>query len=160
MKLYLTYIGTLLAVVLFTTTGCNLDDNLLNADESQDNSAFDDGAFAKASRGGTIWADDELFGTVGTPTNFKPGHGPFDELYNVAQAGTTFKDEVGAISESKPGDQDFNGGRWHVNFLKEGVPLDKYLNASSVEDLDLNDFKGTDVYFECPLLPKRGNNGN
>lgn len=107
-----------------------------------------------AQRGGKIWADCRLFGTVGTPAHFKPGKGPFDELYNVQPAGTTFKAGVTAISESRPGDQDFNGGRWHVNVLKAGVPLDKYLNACSVEDLDLNDFMGTGTYFECPLLPR------
>jgi hypothetical protein len=154
MKLYLTYIGTLLALVLFTTTACNLDDNLLNSDNSQDNSAFDNAAFSKVGKGGMIWADDQLFATIGTPAHFKPGNGPFDELYNVAPAGTAFKDGVTAISESKPGDKDFNGGRWHVNVLKAGVSLNKYLNASSAEDLDLDDFMGTDIYFECPLRPR------
>ena len=99
-----------------------------------------------------IWADCELFGTIGTPATFKPGSGKFDELYTGA-----FKDGVGAISESRPGDMDFNGGRWHVNVLKDGVPLDKYTSACSVEELDLDDFMGTTTYFECPLLPRRGN---
>jgi hypothetical protein len=43
-----------------------------------------------------------------------------------------------------------------MNVLKEGVPADKYANACSVEDLDLNDFESTSNYFECPLLPRRG----
>jgi hypothetical protein len=96
-----------------------------------------------------IWSDCEAYGTLGTNTSFKPTAGNFDELYN----GATFKDGLGAISESHPGDQDFNGGRWHVNTLKEGVDPDKYWDACSVEDLDLSDFEATDVYFECPLLP-------
>ena len=59
----------------------------------------------------------------------------------------------GWVTESKPGDADYNGGRWHANALKEGVPADKYANACTVENLDLNDFDSTDAYFECPLLP-------
>jgi hypothetical protein len=99
-----------------------------------------------------IWADCEAFGTHGTNTAFKPTSGNFDELYN----GANFKDGLGAISESKPGDQDFNGGRWHVNALKDGVDPNKYWNACSVEELDLSDFEATDVYFECPMLPIKG----
>jgi len=102
-----------------------------------------------------IWADCETFGSLATKSHFKPTAGNFDELYN----GANFKDGLGAISESKPGDQDFNGGRWHVNTLKEGVDPNKYWSACSVEDLYgidsefWNDFNSTDVYFECPMLP-------
>ena len=103
-----------------------------------------------------IWGDCELFGSVVTNTSFKPENGNFDELY---AGGNGFKDGVGLISDSKPGDQDFNGGRWHMNVLKEGVDPDKYMDACSVEDLDLNDFESTDNYFECPMLPLRGKNG-
>lgn len=59
-------------------------------------------------------------------------------------------DGVAAISEAKPGDQGFNGGRWHVNLLNEDVDPEKYADATSVEDLDLDDFHSTDMYFECP----------
>ena len=100
-----------------------------------------------------IWADCEMFLTVGTPATFMPDHGPFDELYG---GGNGFKDGVGAISESKPGDQDYNGGRWHKNVLKSTVDPDKYSDACSVDDLDLNDFESTNEYFECPLQPRRG----
>jgi len=100
---------------------------------------------------GMIWADGELFRTLGTPATFRPGQGNFDKLYQGA-----FQDGVGAISEAKPGDQDFNGGRWEVWALKDGVTTD-YSNANSVEDLDPNDFELTGTYFECPLLPARGN---
>jgi hypothetical protein len=99
------------------------------------------------------WADCELFDGVVTRTDFKPESGNFDELY---AGGSGFKDGVPLISESKPGDQDYNGGRWHMNVLKAGVPASKYANACKVEDLDLNDFQSTDNYFECPLLPRRG----
>ncbi len=101
----------------------------------------------------TSWADCELFDGVVTPTSFKPTAGNFDELY---AGGNGFRDGVPLISESKPGDQDYNGGRWHMNVLKAGVNLSKYANACRVEDLDLRDFESTNNYFECPLLPRRG----
>ena len=65
---------------------------------------------------------------------------------------------VPLISDSKPGDRDYNGGRWHMNVLKAGVDPSKYANACRVEDLNLSDFESTPNYFECPLLPRRGNN--
>lgn len=114
----------------------------------------DDG-LAKVGRG-MIWADGELFATVGTPATFSGEHGRYDELYNTGGNGT-FADGVAAISESKPGDRDFNGGRWHVNLLNPDVDPMKYADATSVDDLDLADFTSTSTYFECPLLPRRGN---
>ena len=107
-----------------------------------------------AQHGGMIWADGELFRTIGTPATFKAGNGPFDRLFQGA-----FLDGIGAISESKPGDQDFNGGRWSVWVQKEGVTTD-YSTANSYEDLNENDFEPAGIYFECPLLPQRGNGHN
>ncbi len=101
------------------------------------------------------WVDGERFAGVVTPATFDPAHGNFDELYT---GGNGFKDGVPLISESKPGDQDYNGGRWHKNVLKSSVDPDKYSEADRVEDLDLSDFESTADYFECPLLPRRGNN--
>lgn len=102
----------------------------------------------------SAWADCELYGAVVAPAQFNPSSTPFDELYGGTSG---FKGGAPLISESKPGDQDYNGGRWHMNLLKAGVPADKYSNACSVEDLDLNDFMSTGNYFECPLTPRRGN---
>jgi hypothetical protein len=99
------------------------------------------------------WADCELFDGVVTNSNFKPTSGDFDELY---MGGNGFRDGVPLISESKPGDRDYNGGRWHVNRLRAGVNPDKYATACRVEHLDLSDFEPTDAYFECPLLPRTG----
>jgi hypothetical protein len=100
---------------------------------------------------GQIWADCRVYGTVITPTDL-PMHGNFDELY-MNPAG--FKNGIMSISETKPGDMDYNGGRWHVNELKAGVNPMKYANACSVEDLDLNDFTSTETYFVCPLMPRK-----
>jgi hypothetical protein len=99
----------------------------------------------------TVWVDGELFGTVVTPAVFDPANGPYDELYVCGNG--TFKDDVPLISEAKPGDQDYNGGRWHLNTLKDGRTCNA--GADSVEDLTLDDFQSEDMYFECPLLPMR-----
>lgn len=147
---------SLCLAVVVAGIGCNGTDSVVDP-QTNTVSTTDPPSLLKVGRG-EIWADDELFATVATPTSFKPGSGNFDELYNVGVVGGAFKDGVGAISESKPGDKDYNGGRWHVNVLKEGVDPNKYPDASAVDDLDLNDFTGTDIYFECPLLPRRGKN--
>ena len=99
------------------------------------------------------WVDGELFDGVVTRATFEPTAGPFDELYT---GGNGFLGGAPLISESGPGDQDYNGGRWHLNVLRDHVDPDKYAGASSVDELDLDDFMSTDMYFECPLLPTRG----
>ena len=101
------------------------------------------------------WVDGKLFNGVVTPATFDPASEPFDELY-AATMRCSFKDGAPLISESKPGDQDYNGGRWHLNTLKAGVDCSKYAGTDTVEDLDTSDFDSTSNYFECPLLPLRG----
>ena len=111
-------------------------------------------ASAQARPRPQTWVDGELFNGVVTPATFNPASDPFDELYGGVMGG--FLNGVPLISESKPGDQDYNGGRWHLNVLKAEVDPAKYANAAGVGDLDVNDFDSTDQYFECPLLPLRG----
>ena len=145
-----------LVLALLVTSGCQSESLDLVSLESQDTFADEATAalsFSKANPRPQTWADGELFDGVVTPATFKPESDPFDELYT---GGNGFKDGVPLISESKPGDQDYNGGRWHLNVLKAGVDPDKYANATGDADLDLNDFESTDNYFECPLLPRRG----
>ncbi|MCK5441469.1 MAG: hypothetical protein KAJ23_06235 [Maribacter sp.] len=101
-----------------------------------------------------IWADCILYSGIVVPATFKPESDPFDELYALPE-GSTYKDGVPLISDSKPGDQDYNGGRWHLNVLKEGVDPAKYANACQSEDLDPADFMATDNYFGCPLRPRK-----
>ena len=91
-------------------------------------------SFAGANPRPQTWVDGELFDGVVTPATFDPASDPFDELYT---GGNGFRDGKPLISESKPGDQDYSGGRWHLNVLKVGVDPDKYANADRVEDLDL-----------------------
>ena len=156
MKLQASRFGFVLVFALaLSFTGCNTESDPI-VPQTSPNTDTETPAMFRAQTGGMIWADCELFGTVGTPAHFDPESGNFDNLYQGP-----FKDGIGAISEAKPGDQDYNGGRWHVHALKEGVDGSKYNDACSVDDLDLNDFESTGTYFECPLLPRRGNgNGN
>lgn len=108
-------------------------------------------AFGQALPRPETWVDGERFGGLVTTATFDPANGSFDELY-MCTDGTTFKDGVPLISESGPGDRDYNGGRWHLNVSTNCDPT-----ADSVEDLDLGAFTSTMTYFECPLLPRRGN---
>ena len=107
---------------------------------------------AQANPRPQTWADCERFDGVVTPANFNPASEPFDKLF---AGGAGFLGGVPLISESKPGDADYNGGRWHLHILQPFVDPFKYANACSVEDLDLDDFLPTSNYFECPLLPRR-----
>ena len=101
-----------------------------------------------------IWADCIVYSGIVVPATFKPESDPFDELYALPE-GYTYQGGVPLISESKPGDQDYNGGRWHLNVLKESVDPSKYADACSPEELDLNDFMSTDNYFGCPIRPRK-----
>ena len=102
------------------------------------------------------WVDGELFAGVVTSTAFEPHADAFDELYS---GGDGFLNGVPLISDAGPGDTDYNGGRWHQNVLRDHVDPGKYADASSVDELDLDDFMSTETYFECPLLPLRRQDG-
>ena len=113
---------------------------------------------------GTIWADGMEFRTVGTPGNF-PMKGPKDGLY-------VFDGLMGQnpISESKPGDRDYNGGRWQVyvvEFTEAGKAVHD-INGDGVADFELTSWEmveehiglghlapaGMGPSFECPLIKK------
>ena len=134
-------------LVLFLFTGCQ--DSIVSPDA--------EGPVAEAAKpdgvgailGGMVWADGQVYRTVVTPTELDPDNGPFDALYVGA-----FKDGIGLISEAKPGDQDYNGGRWEVWVLKADATTD-YSNADSDADLNLDDFELAGAYFVCPLQPKK-----
>ncbi len=143
---------TLTAVV--AVTGCSETAQVTSpVQEVQPSFASVTGEANRALPRPRTWVDGELFAGLVTPATFDPQSDPFDELY---AGGNGFLNGVPLISESKPGDRDYNGGRWHMNVLRAGVDPDKYANATGVGDLDLSDFQSTDNYFECPLLPLRG----
>lgn len=112
----------------------------------------------------SFWVDGELYRTVGTPTAL-PDHGPSDGIY-------AFGGELGQtnVAEAKPGDQDYNGGRWNVTvvgFTEAGVnALDQ--DGDGTIDTQLMSWEevkqaiadgyvevlGPGPHFECPVIPE------
>jgi hypothetical protein len=75
--------------------------------------------------GGMIYAHDEAYRVIATPRDL-PNQGPFDTLYFLGSG-------LAAVSESAPGDPDYNGGRWEVrlvDFLT--IPPTQFTNAEDV----------------------------
>lgn len=63
--------------------------------------------------GPAFWIDGSLFRTVATPTDLSDTGAPestYDAIYSFAGAQAN-------VAEAKPGDTDFNGGRWAVHEL-------------------------------------------
>jgi hypothetical protein len=118
---------------------------------------------------GGLYADNNVFQTVGTPTSLPHSHGqPFDQLYRFVSAlppGAPATDQQYPLSDFGPGDQGFVGGRWHVVLVvdSDGNPITGYdFAAHPITSLSqyqaLKAAMGwteisTSVYFECPLLP-------
>jgi hypothetical protein len=114
-----------------------------------------------------IWSDGELFGVTLTP-NDVPMKGPFDALYNFADSGLTGQRSV---SESKPGDRDYNGGRWKVlpvTYTAQGIAKydpdgDGMVNVELTSDAQVLTEAAAGYltvgepvrYFVCPLHPQK-----
>jgi hypothetical protein len=74
--------------------------------------ALTDPAHAGVS-GPAFWIDGSLYRTVATPTDLSGTGAPdstYDAIYSFAGAQQN-------VAEAKPGDTDFNGGRWAVHEL-------------------------------------------
>ena len=137
-----------MSIMLFVIAGCqNEEVSPLNSSVDQEASKSE-----KARPKTMVWSDGILFDSVVTPAVFDGDKGNYDRLY----AGS-FYNGVALISESKPGDQDYNGGRWDMYVLKAGVTTD-YSMATSDQDLNPEDFESAGNYFACPLLPRNGKN--
>jgi hypothetical protein len=110
-----------------------------------------------AHPGPKIWANGQLFNSIVTSATFSGDQGPFDALY-VLEEGNTFKDGYDHLSDSAPGDQDYNVGRWEVFKLKPEADASKYDEVSSTDDpaFDHDDWTSQDAYFESPMLPNEG----
>jgi hypothetical protein len=91
---------------------------------------------------GTIYAFDQAYHTVATPTSL-PNVGPFDTIYVFPDCST-----CASVSEAAPGHPGYNGGRWRV-VAASGITsqltnaADVVAQASSVTD--------TGIRFVCPL---------
>jgi hypothetical protein len=118
--------------------------------------------------GPSFYVDGELYRTVGTPNDLSHTGGPdssFDVIYQF------FGAQPYNVATAKPGDRDFNGGRWRVH----GLELADYDAAVEAHDANASgDFDSdaevlaalaagdaTDLgvvkSFTCPVIPVPGN---
>lgn len=109
-------------------------------------------AFAQVGPpGGTIYANDQMFTTVATPTNL-PNHGKFDTIYVLGGG-------LAAVADAAPGDMEFNGGRWEVRPITWlTISPTQFTNAEQIHQAAMaGQISIGDVVkrFECPMIPKR-----
>lgn len=112
--------------------------------------------------GPAFYVDGELYRTVGTPTYFGNTGAPessFDVIYALPG--------VQNVAEAKPGDSDYNGGRWRVHAISfddfdaalaavDSNDSGTFDYAEEVQEalrLGLADDDGVVNSFECPVIP-------
>ena len=101
--------------------------------------------------GGTIYANDQIFRTIGTPANLPP-HGNFDTIYVLGHG-------LANVANAAPGDMAFNGGRWEVRevqFLT--IQPMQFTNSTDLETAAMQGQVSIGPVvkrFECPLIPAR-----
>ena len=107
----------------------------------------------------SFYIDDVRYRTVGTPTDFTGTGAPdftYDKIYNL---GTGIN-----VADAKPGDTDFNGGRWAVYAVtwSAGVTPVQYTNDQQILDAQaagLLTISATPVkLFFCNVAPVPGSN--
>jgi len=100
--------------------------------------------------GGTIYAHDMEYQTIGTPA-LLPAGGRFDTIYALGG-------DLANVADAAPGDMEFNGGRWEVrpiNWLT--ISPTQFTNAEQIHQAAMaGQISIGDVVkrFECPLIPK------
>ncbi len=116
----------------------------------------------------SFYVDDILYRTVGTPAEL-PDEGPKDGLY-------VFQNLSGQtpVAEAKPGDQDYNGGRWVVSvlaFTEEGEGMHD-LDGDGVVNFELTYWEQVNHHislghlekvadgpsFVCPVIKQKNQN--
>ncbi len=105
-----------------------------------------------------FYVDGALYRTVGTPTDFSrtgaPAHS-FDRIYVLGSG-------LMNVAEAKPGDRDYNGGRWMVLPVAwaAGATPTQLVSAEQVEAYaaaGMLAIASTPVkLFECPVIPVQG----
>jgi hypothetical protein len=93
--------------------------------------------------GSTIYAFDQAFKTVATPTSL-PNRGPTDTIYNFPDCSS-----CASVSEAAPGHPGYNGGRWKV--------VDAYGITSQLTNAEdvvaaASSLVDTGTRFVCPLI--------
>ncbi len=93
--------------------------------------------------GSTIYAFDQAYRTIATPTSL-PDRGPFDTIYVFPDCST-----CASVSEAAPGHPGYNGGRWRV---VEAFGITTQLtNADDVVE-QASSLVDTGTHFVCPLI--------
>lgn len=99
-----------------------------------------------------FYVDGSRYRTVGTPTDFSGTGAPassFDRIYALGSG-------LANVAEAKPGDQDFNGGRWMVLPVAWNVTPYQLTSAEAVwaaADAGELTIGTTPVrLFECPVI--------
>jgi hypothetical protein len=99
-----------------------------------------------------FYVDGTTYRTIGTPTDFQNTGAPassYDTIYDLG-GGSLLN-----VASSKPGDRDFNGGRWMVLPVMWNVAPVQYtseeqiLAAAEAGDITIGD---PVKYFECPVI--------
>ena len=93
--------------------------------------------------GGTIYAFDQRYRTVATPTSL-PDRGQFDTIYVFPDCAA-----CASVSEAAPGSRDYNGGRWRV-VAASGITT-QLTNAADVV-AQASSLVDTGTRFVCPLI--------
>jgi hypothetical protein len=91
---------------------------------------------------GTIYAFDQAYHTVATPTSL-PNRGPFDTIYVFPDCSA-----CASVSEAAPGHPSYNGGRWRV--VQAFGITSQLTNAEDVVD-QATSLVDTGTRFVCPL---------
>lgn len=106
----------------------------------------------------SFYVDDARYRTLGTPTDFSDTGAPassFDRIYVLG-------DGLINVAEAKPGDRDYNGGRWMVLPVTwaEGVTPVQLTSAEAVEAYAnagwLTISTSPVKEFLCPVIPVQG----
>ncbi len=103
-----------------------------------------------------FYVDGARYRTVGTPTDFSGTGAPassYDRIYVLGG-------DLVNVAEAKPGDRDFNGGRWMVLPLTWHVAPVQLTSAEQLEAMAANGSlsiaDAPSKLFECPVIPVGG----
>jgi hypothetical protein len=93
--------------------------------------------------GSTIYAFDQAFKTVATPTSL-PNRGAFDTIYVFPNCPS-----CASVSEAAPGHPGYNGGRWRV---VQAFGITSQLTNAEAVVAAASSLVDTGTRFVCPLI--------
>jgi hypothetical protein len=100
-----------------------------------------------------FYVDGQLYRTVGTPTDFSQTGAPESTYDKIFALGNGLRN----VAEAKPGDRDFNGGRWMVMPITWNVTPYQLTSAEAVwqarADGDLSIGANAVRLFFCSVSP-------